>query len=483
MRGGDARWTGWGLRFCALLILAALVFFPAVKGLWLGYVLLVVSAGVAVVLCRYGAGCADWLSRKSWLRFTLMLLLPPVLVQLGLLLWVRPLPTSDALNVLYDAAGLVETGRMDPLTYYPPLQTWYYAAWFKLLGSSAWVAQVAQIPLYLGVVLMSWRLARLRWPEGSARLAALLTAWYPSLLTQVLATPYYQYLYILLVMVFAYALLRAVSKRSLVWAGWAGLAAGAAALTKATMLIAPVVVLAWLAVRFLTTDYTDGTDGKKNSDFGSRIREIRVIRGYLLLFVPFMLGFLLVLAPWSLRNYRVFHAWVPVCTSGGFVLHSANNPESNGLYSPIPDEQRAQTPEQMLSLSRESTQKAIHFIRENPAHAVKLALRKLVYTWGVEATWLESVNRSGSYDARLDRGLGLITQTAWIALVVMWGLSIWKRPSFDFGAFDTLVLVLFVMNAGVYMVFEGGDRHHLVMVPFMIVQALAPRYKTLNRPP
>jgi len=32
------------------------------------------------------------------------------------------------------------------------------------------------------------------------------------------------------------------------------------------------------------------------------------------------------IAPWTYRNWRVLHAWVPISTNGGDVFYRANNP-------------------------------------------------------------------------------------------------------------------------------------------------------------
>jgi hypothetical protein len=42
-----------------------------------------------------------------------------------------------------------------------------------------------------------------------------------------------------------------------------------------------------------------------------------------------------VVAPWSIRNYRVFDAFVPISTNGGGVFYLANNPLATGHYTDI----------------------------------------------------------------------------------------------------------------------------------------------------
>src|SRR6185503_8545942 len=40
-----------------------------------------------------------------------------------------------------------------------------------------------------------------------------------------------------------------------------------------------------------------------------------------------------VVVPWSVRNYRVLHAYVPISTNGGSVFYRANNPLADGSFS------------------------------------------------------------------------------------------------------------------------------------------------------
>jgi len=96
---------------------------------------------------------------------------------------------------------------------------------------------------------------------------------------------------------------------------------------------------------------------------------------------------------------------------------------------------------------------------------------KFLHTWGVEATFVELMNHKGSTPARMQDGLTLIYMTGWAALGLFWFLlvlnSIFKKHPVT--SIELLVGVIILSNALVYVVFEGGDRHHLPMVPLIIV--------------
>ena len=463
-------------RCFGLSVLGLLLFFPAYKGIWSAYLLLAIGIPLSVMLHRFiereAAPLSGLPSGVSWLAA----LAAPTLVQLVLILWLRPEPAFDGLFVFQEAVFFFETGVMPPLTYYPPAQTWWYALWFRFFGASPLVAQISQIPLHAAVTLLTYGLARAT--IGSrARFAALLVAWYPSFVAYVLTTPYYHYLYTALVTATAWAWI--ASLRHPIHGFVGGLASGLGALTKATQLIAPVQAAVFWALacwpdRTGHGAFTEGVSdaGTPQSDRPPSAIGVRRIGALLLLFV---MGMALMIGPWTLRNWRVFGTPVLVCTSGGLVLHSANNPQSNGLYSPVPDQTRVETPGEMLAHSRASADAAKQFIRENPWRFFQLMWIKVLHTWGGEATFAELINHRGRPLSRVGDAFKALFFLGWSVVVSLWAIRAWcrLRSCAPVTALEIAVAVVIGSNLVVYAVFEGGDRHHLPFVPLLIVLALS----------
>lgn len=461
-------------RFCSilirgvfpLLVLLCVLVFPAYKGVWAGYLPVVLGLGLGVAALAGRDRWREYVGGWSRGRDMLWLYLLPALVQVMLVVLFRPEARFDGLFVYQQADVFVRTGAMDPMTYYPPAQTWWYAGWFAVFGVSTLVAQLSHIPLSLGVTWATRGLAGAVSENASAaRLAALAVAWYPSFLGYVLTTPYYHYLYTFLTVGMVWGLMagfrvqvsgfrRSEGRLFLL----AGVAAGLGALTKAVQLIAPLQVVTWLGVWLAI--------------HGGGERDARVPWGRVSgLLAVFLVGMGMVLAPWMVRNYQVFDAVVPVCTSGGLVLYSANHPGSNGLYSGLPDDVALETPEEMLAHSKASSARAKTFMREQPGAFLGLAWRKFLHTWGGEATFAELINYRGRHPARMEDGFSLAFYLGWTTLVGAWGLGsflAWRRRC-PLGAFELLAGVILLSNAAVYMVFEGGDRHHLPLVPLLVV--------------
>ncbi len=460
-------------RLFALFVLLCLLVFPAFKGVWLGYVPILAAFGLWLVLLKSRSKWEGWLANVPEWWFLAGLLILQVVAQVILVLVFRPVPELDSTYVFNEAKRLCETGHLSPLTYYAPAQTWWYMLCFKALGASALTAQLSHVPLISGTLVLLYIWAKYLAGPIRARQVALAYALYPSTSLYLLTTPYYHYLYTFLLLATAFfwwmtskpgqsaSRSGAQSEPSLVdnsepisgttmgYAFAAGLAAAGAALTKAVMLIAPLQALAfWACAR-------------------KQILHKKVWAWWLI----FMLSFVLTLVPWTIRNYRVFGEWVPICTSGGLVLYSANNPESNGLYSPIPDQVKVSTAKEMLEHSRWCRAQAHAFIRQHPLKFLKLALAKNLYTWGTETTLSEFINFRGRKDQRLDRALSFVLQTGWALLIMAWVAWAIRRLRKRASAtpIELLTAIIVLSNVLIYSYFEGGDRHHLPLVPLLIL--------------
>jgi hypothetical protein len=98
----------------------------------------------------------------------------------------------------------------------------------------------------------------------------------------------------------------------------------------------------------------------------------------------------LVLAPWTVRNYRLHGALVPVATNGGFNFYIGNNPQVEGdipalddFFASFPPEGadywRAMTE---VERDRELYRQGLVYWREHPGDAVRGALNRLTaYTF------------------------------------------------------------------------------------------------------
>jgi Dolichyl-phosphate-mannose-protein mannosyltransferase len=182
------------------------------------------------------------------------------------------------------------------MLFYPPLYPYFIAAGYTLLGGLAAVkwAQLAVSTLLIPAV---GRVGRAAFGAPAGLCAAALTAAYPDFVWY--SVHFWSETLFLVLLFWGFErVLAADAGSSRGVALWAGVLFGLAVLTRETALyFAPLVAL-WLARRRGRGD---------------------ALRG-----AAFLLATLLSVAPWTLRNWIVFKAFVPVSTAGGLNLWQGN---------------------------------------------------------------------------------------------------------------------------------------------------------------
>ena len=370
-----------------------------------------------------------------------------------MLLFPAPL-ASDGL-AYYDLAARLARG----LTYQTPQAEW--AEWppgypfvllvhFRLLGVSPLAVNVANLLLFTGAMLAVYALAR-RLGEATARLATLLLALWPNLVASAgVATKESVIIFLLPVLLLLYLRTgeepspgKAVAMRFV-----AGMVLGYCTLTQPGILLFVGVFLAY--------------------ELLFRAPVLRIAARLALLAA----GMLVVLLPWSLRNYRVLHTPVLVSSSGGDVFYRANNPRATGGW--IPDGERSLRSYDELTRSRLGYQWGKEWIRENPDDFLLLSLKKQVLFLGDDGV--------GVYET-LKRGLGIGGKSYALAKLgsnaYWWGIWALVLATFFLRAGTSwprrAEVVLFLLTIlyfwAIDSVFESGARHHTPFVGLLAILA------------
>lgn len=472
-----------GIRIFPFLAGIAVLIFPAYKGIWFGYLPVVGGWIAGLLVAKYLRTGTRGLAVSPPANAGVWLYVVPGIAQAGLLFLFRPVATFDGLFVFEHAKTLAASGVFDPLTYYPPMMAGYYSIWFRLFGASHIIAQLSHIPLSLAVTWLTVLLTRsISGHNRAGYWAGIWVAWYPGHFAYVLTTPYYHYLYTLFMMVMVFLACRSwpdehetmldnLSRRPrFIMLFCSGIFAALGALTKAVQLIAPAQIGVWLFLVFVLLALSPSADVSTTRRQAGRLFALWLI---------FCLGSVLALLPWIIRNYQVFGEFVPVCTSGGLVLYSANNSDSNGLYSAIPDQANISTPAEMLAHARWCSAQAQNWIWEEPVSFLKLVLIRFLHTWGSEATFTELINWRGEYRSWIKPGFSLVFLAGWSALVAAWCGRSWQSWSCRAapGVYELLFGVIILSNAAIYAIFEGGDRHHLPMIGLIIAYIFCPDHR------
>ncbi|HEV7515908.1 MAG TPA: hypothetical protein VGR07_06385 [Thermoanaerobaculia bacterium] len=368
------------------------------------------------------------------------------------LLFSAPL-TSDGLTY-FDLAARMAHG----LTYQTPQGAW--AEWppgypflllahFRFLGVGLWAVVVANLLLFTASLLAFHALAR-RFGEATSRLATLLFALWPNLIASV-GVPTKEMVIIFLLPVLLLLYLRAGCERGARAAGMrlaAGVVFGYATLTQPGLMLLGGVFVAYEIL--LRTPVPQAA---------ARLALLGA-------------GMLLVILPWTVRNYRVLHAPVLVSTNGGDVFYRANNPLATGGW--MAEGERSLKGYDELTKDRLGYQWGKEWIRGHPDRFLLLALDKQVLFLGDDAV--------GVYET-LKRGLGIAgTPYALLKLganAYWWGIwalvlaACFVRAATPWHRRPEVVLFLLVILYfwTIDSIFESGARHHLPLAGLLAILA------------
>ncbi|NQT53624.1 glycosyltransferase family 39 protein [bacterium] len=382
------------------------------------------------------------------------------------------------------AAGHGFTAQGLPTARWPVGYPAFLGGLFALTGPSLVVGRVANIVLYLGIILLATVLARrMLASERAARLAALILAIYPNHIyhaSLLLSEIFFTFLLLLGVV------LLTTLRRRVGWTAVAGLVFGYATLTKPQALLIPALVIGVSLLRNLSW---------------------RGALGHAGLLVAATVPMAAVIAPWTMRNHRVFGRPFLVSTNGAYNLLVGNNPHARGrskfdrkvaAYARLWG--RRHGPKREVFHHDRASAAAWKFIREHPGRVVALWPRKLFYAYrsdweGIgwhakceerrleEAAGIAKDEGSSGDDADEDGSkyrphkavamavyvlvlIGML-RTVWVGFIRRRKQTAAALPWASLGLWLTLYFSLIVLA------FFGSPRFHFPLIPFFAIYAAA----------
>ena len=335
-------------------------------------------------------------------------------------------------SAIVDGRGYVSAAGI-PTSERPPLYSYFLAIFYANLDNGQSFARGVQSFLDAVTCSFVYVLALRHFGVVAARISALSAIFSLSLLfatrhlmTETLST---------------FFMVAVVLALDLTLSGWrrtgfflTGALVGFSTLTKGTTLALPVALMLPILV-------------------ATRWKWRPAIRGGLLL----LLGFVLTLLPWTIRNHRVHGALVPVATQMGFVVYSSYVPPEGRILGVYTDDELAtrtlRLPE--VERSRVFLEAALGHVREHPLQLPRLLLLKFLYF-------------VSPFDWELLGGDGVFNFTyALMAPLAMYGL--WMARSNGWGPLLLAIPpgFLLALSLGVY----GSPRLRLPCEPLLMVLA------------
>lgn len=393
---------------------------------------------------------------------------------------VVPISDSAAYDLYARNVVLGNGYGLDPNTpsvFWPPGTSVLHAVMYQLADVSVPPTDQPYAPLIsyacieilntvlgVGIVVLGMLLAWRRLGPRAGIVAGLLLALWPMAIgfTSVLQSEI-PCTFFLLAGMLAFDALR---ERPVARAITAGLLFAAASYVRPTMLLVPVLLF---GIEFLT-------DPRRTRVFLTALATGLVMA--------------LAIAPWTIRNYRVFHAFVPISANSGSNLWMGNNPDSKGFYMPEPEEYRAWGE---VERDRKLGQIAKAYMLQDPLRTAKNTLVKLVRLHERQTIGIgwneEGFKRLGRED--LVKPLKIVSTAYWYALLAAACVGIILHAGL-FGPWRTLTspfLAVWVYTAGLHAIYVIQDRYTFPFTPMVAILAALPaaalldRFVTRQRPP
>ena len=436
------------LAFCSAWA-ATVLAFPAAKAQPAGYIPVVLggSLGLWLLTTLPGSRVVAALERIPPRRFLVMLLVGAAFLRLIAVMSFPIEPRVDDLEIHEYAIGLLHGagyGEAESRAWMPPGMSFALAGWYAITTPSALAGKILQAGLGCVLVWQTLGAVRDALPERTARAAAILVAVFPTLVFYTATLGYEILLAVLLTVLWRLTTrlcgVRPAASRLAV----AGLVVGFSALVKPIGLLLPIPMgLAWWSS-------------------GLALRRA-IVQAVLVSAVMTA-----VVAPWTLRNYFVLGAFVPISTNGGGTLYSANNPLATGRY--MPDQPLVgETGE--VSRDRAQARAGVSWIVRHPLAALGLVPAKVLYTWGTTSTIMSIVSNDRLPPAE-ENACKAVLNAAWSALLVCCAgaaaRGAWATRALVFPSLLTFYVV------ALHVVFEGSSRHHIPVLMCLCAIAAVP---------
>jgi 4-amino-4-deoxy-L-arabinose transferase-like glycosyltransferase len=370
------------------------------------------------------------------------------------LLWaavVPVTPVSDSYDYHILALNLAQHGvygwNSEPTAAWPPGTSAAYALIYLIFGSGQWAIKCFNLAIGVLVVFLTIELGSRWFNRAVGTIAGLLVGLWPVLIedTTVVASE----------MLFAAALLGILclfdeicsneSHVKLLSVALGGLI-GFASLLRPTAILLPAV----LALVFY-------------------LQKRKIIPSLKLISITTVV-MLIILMPWSARNYALFGEPVLASTSGGAVLWMGNNPTTTGFYQKPPDYAGMNE----VQLNRRLGNEAVAYIKQAPTAFVTRTVVKAfrLYERETIGVWWNAEGIERTFGSAGITAIKVISQAFWMGALLLFGIGCYFSSRRGFASFachpGIATLAYFSV---VYAIFVIQDRYHVPTDPIMAIFA------------
>jgi len=343
-----------------------------------------------------------------------------------------------------------------PTAYWPVGYPAFLGLLLRVFGTSLLVPKAANVIVSIGVLLLSYYMAKkLFRSELAGRATLLILSFYPNHIAYCSLVGS-EIIFVFLLLLGVLLLISSGRKAWLVPVS--GIVFGLACLVKPQTILVPMVVAGSGTMRCVRS---------------------RGLRRRLVSFAGLYIVLAITLLPWTVRNYRLFDDFVYVSNNGGINLLIGNNPCANGRYV-FSDEMDAMLEDAQTERERDVLARtlAVRYAAAHPVRTIKLWPAKLwfLYASDVEGiSWNEAgLGSPGGLSRVVFWVLKAIAHVYYLAVGSAFLLSISLlrfRRSTKLASFPTLGLWIVIYFTVVVLATFGGSRFHFPMIPWIAMYA------------
>ncbi len=422
----------------------------------LEYSIVIVLVLITLALVRYEKIKNFFIRSLSKNYLLIFCVISNIILQLLLFFFITPEPISDSkhyiqhANLLYESGSYVNT--YGNLTAFWPVGLPAYLAFLKSFSTNfTLIARLINILISTGLILVCYNVFKKYLTPTGLNLFLLFFTFFPNnLLSSNIILTDYPFTFLLWVSVLI--LLKMNEKSSLVFPVLMGILSAFASYLRPIGILLPFIFTGIV----LINKYP-----------------LRAQKSVILLTV-----FLLVMLPWGIRNFNLFHAFVSVSSNGGYIFLMGNHKDSNGGVNfdfdyDILNSNEAQE-------SKKAYNAAFTDIFNNPFESLIRIPKKVIQTyyrgdssltWGLKQT-LEKV-------PELFTSLLFYLTNMIFYLIILINIYViflfTKRISLKKYIELFIISLYFIINL---IIFVGSERYHIPLLPVHIF--LAAKYFDLK---
>lgn len=385
-------------------------------------------------------------SDRNWLIFILLL---GVFVRVAWVLIFPASAASDGATYIGLAKKLVAGMPYESAgtrAYWPPGYPFFLMPWLSLPLPETLAIILSNLVLYCLAVVVVIRLAEYAGGPTVARLSTLLLALWPTYLANA-GLPEKENLLVLLfpLMTFLWMRSHKATKRSWYFALATGLTLGCATLVQPSAQLYFTVFICYEIVN------------------RAKLRTA-VVRVILVL-----MGMIIVIAPWTMRNISVFNQVVPITTNGGDNFYRANNALATGAYTERGEIDLSGYGE--LDRNKEGFRLARQWIVNHPKDFLALIIAKETLFLGDDSTGVyNSLKRGGDAKPKTYLILKAISNATWYAFwLIMFSVLFTKRRILDDSPVSVVLALGFAYFFVLHSVFESASKYHGAAMPLIFI--------------